>query len=74
VTVSSSGDGQRKVEWPRKRTPVGRGYDEEENTEHIAFHEPIKTMAEEMELKRASWGECAPQKNVGPAGPFNPTA
>jgi hypothetical protein len=46
------------VEQPRKRTPVGRGHDEEENTERNAFCESIKAMAEEMELKRASWGEC----------------
>ncbi len=59
VTVSNSDNGQRKLEWPRKRTPVGKGCDELENTERNAFHESIKAMAEEMELKHASWGKCA---------------
>jgi hypothetical protein len=70
VTVSSSGDRQRKVKWPRKRTPVGRGHDEEENMECNAFHEPIKMMAEEMELKWASWGGVCPTEECGPSRPL----
>ncbi len=60
------------MEWPRKGTPVERGHDEVANMECNAFGESINAMAEEMELKWASWGECARQKNVGPAGPFSP--
>jgi hypothetical protein len=45
LTVSSSGDGQRKVEWPRKRNPVGKGHHGEENKESITFRESIKAMA-----------------------------
>jgi hypothetical protein len=45
MTVLSSGDGQRKVEWPRKRNPVVKGYDEEENKESITFRESVKAMA-----------------------------
>jgi hypothetical protein len=62
VTVSSTTDRQRKVEWPRKRTLVGRGHDEEENMERNAFCESIKVKAEEMELKRASWGSVSDKR------------
>ncbi len=59
------------MERPTKRTPLRKEHVEGENMERSAFLKSIKGMAEEMELKRASWGECARRKNVGPAGPFN---
>jgi hypothetical protein len=42
----------------QEEDPLGKERNEEEYAELNAFQESNKAMAEEMELKPASWGEC----------------